>query len=223
MKKKSPRRIARPRVRLPRSIGNAAADAQRRLRGALGTLEQQTAGPTPAREAFPRAVVRAQRRLQAARQKAQAAAKEVENEAYDALSVVVRTLKIPMADAGALLGYPYISLELLEDGRWTADIPAMPGLVIHADTREGAVAEIEAQALRAIADKVEVGQLEPGALVPFERGLRQRIDRENQASRDADARDLASGRKTAEELRQQNGFLRGVRVRIDYTRTKNPR
>jgi predicted RNase H-like HicB family nuclease len=148
----------------------------------------------------------------------------VDNAAYEALSVVVKTLKIPMRDAAALLGYAYILLELLDDGRWTAEIPALPGLVIYARTREEALAKVETQALRAIADEIERGEMKaPGALLAFERGLFKRIEREKQASRDADARDLASGRKTAEQLRQENSLFHGVRVRIDYTKVKHPR
>lgn len=211
--------------RVPGIHRKAAVEAQRRMRAALATtLARPTAGPTRDAEALPRAVVRAQRRLEAARQKAIAAAEKVESEAYDALSVVVRTLKIPMADAGALLGYPYISVELLDDGRWTADIPALPGLVVHAKTRDEALAKIEAQALRAVADEVESGQQEaPGVLRDFERRLRERIDREKQASRDADARDRASGRKTAQDLCRENGLFHGGRYRIDYTKSRNPR
>ncbi len=210
--------------RTPKSEGGGAADARRRLRGALAAVTQRAAGSTRSEQALPRAVVRAQRRLAAAREKANAAAGDVENTAYEALGVVVKTLKIPMRDAAALLGYAYIQLELLEDGRWTAEIPALPGMVIDAPTREEALAKMEAQALRAVADEIERGRLKaPGALSPFERGLFKRIEREKQASRDADARDLASGRKTAEQLRQENTLFHGARVWIDYTKVKDPR
>lgn len=210
--------------RTPKSEGGAAADARRRLRGALATGTRPAAGSMPAKKALPRVVVRAQRRLEDAREKAKAAARDVEHAAYEGLSVVVKALKIPMHDAAALLGYAYVLLELLDDGRWKAEIPALPEVVIHAKTREEALANVEAQALRAVADEIERAELAPpGVLFPFERGLFRRIEHEKQASRDADARDLASGRKTAEQLQQENAIFHGVRVRVDHKKVKHPR
>jgi predicted RNase H-like HicB family nuclease len=181
-----------------------------------------TRGPE---QEIPLVVVRAQRRLEVARQKAAAATEDVERKAHDALSVFVKKLRISMRDAGALLGYPFIEIELLDDGRWMGEIPALPGVVIYAKTREEALAKIEAQALRFVADEVERGDLPaPGALFPFERGLRKRVDREKQASREADARDLASGRKSPEQLHRENTLFRGVRGwTIDWSKVKNPR
>lgn len=49
------------------------------------------------------------------------------------------------------------------------------------------------------------------------------LEREKQASRDADARDLASGRKSVDQLRRENEFFYGARIWIDYANCKNPR
>jgi hypothetical protein len=49
------------------------------------------------------------------------------------------------------------------------------------------------------------------------------VEREKQASRDADARDLASGRRSAEQLRRDNELFHGAKVRVDYRRCRDPR
>jgi predicted RNase H-like HicB family nuclease len=217
------RKVAR-RASKASSRSDAGADARRRLRAALATLGRRKGGRSAREQAIPLVVVRAQRRLDVAREKANAAAKDVEDKAYDALSVLVKKLRISMRDAGAFLGYPFIEIELLEGGRWMGEIPALPDVVIYAKTREQALAKIEAQALRFIADEIERGDLAPpGALFPFERGLFKRIEREKQASRDADARDLATGRKTPEQLHKENALFHGARVTIDYSKVKHPR
>lgn len=204
--------------------GADAADARRRLREALGALPRPPSGSGGPEQAIPVVVLRAQRRLEVAREKARAAAKDAEDRAYDALAVFVKKLRISMREAGVLLGYPFIEVELKDDGRWVAEIPALPGVVVYAKTREEAIANVEAAGLRAVADEIQRGDLPPpGSLFPFERGLFKRIEREKQASRDADARDLASGRKTPEQLRQENEVFSGLRVWIDYKNVKDPR
>lgn len=42
-----------------------------------------------------------------------------------------------------------------EDGRWIADIPASPGVMVYGRTRKQALAAVEALALRVIADRLE--------------------------------------------------------------------
>jgi hypothetical protein len=49
------------------------------------------------------------------------------------------------------------------------------------------------------------------------------LEREKQASRDADARDLASGRKSVEQLRAENELFYGARVWIDFRSCKDPK
>jgi len=42
-----------------------------------------------------------------------------------------------------------------DDGRWIADIPALPGVTVYGWTRKQALASAEALALRVIADRLE--------------------------------------------------------------------
>jgi hypothetical protein len=53
-----------------------------------------------------------------------------------------------------------------------------------------------------------------------ESSLMQEVDREKQESRDADARALASGRKSGQELNRNNGIFRGFRFRVDLKSAK---
>ena len=48
-----------------------------------------------------------------------------------------------------------------DDGRWLADIPALPGVTAYGRTRKQAVASAEALALRVIADRLEYGEAMP--------------------------------------------------------------
>jgi hypothetical protein len=50
--------------------------------------------------------------------------------------------------------------------------------------------------------------------------LMREIDREKQASRDADERDLASGRKSREQLARENSLFHGRRWRVDFKSAK---
>jgi predicted RNase H-like HicB family nuclease len=54
-----------------------------------------------------------------------------------------------------------------EDGRWIGEIAALPGVLAYADTREQAIANVEALALRVIADRLEHGELPPTTSVSF--------------------------------------------------------
>jgi len=49
-----------------------------------------------------------------------------------------------------------------DDGRWIADIPALPGVTVYGRTRKRALACAEALALRVIADRPEHGEAVPG-------------------------------------------------------------
>jgi len=51
-----------------------------------------------------------------------------------------------------------------EDGRWIADIPALPGVTVYGRTRKQALASAEALALRVIADRLEHGEAVPGGI-----------------------------------------------------------
>lgn len=45
-----------------------------------------------------------------------------------------------------------IEFEQEEDGRWIAEIPDLPGVMVYGSTREEAQSKVEALALRVIAD-----------------------------------------------------------------------
>jgi predicted RNase H-like HicB family nuclease len=51
-----------------------------------------------------------------------------------------------------------------EDGRWWADIESMPGVMAYGETREAALAAVQALALRFAADCIDHGEQVP---VPF--------------------------------------------------------
>ena len=48
------------------------------------------------------------------------------------------------------------------DGRWLADIAALPGVTAYGRTRKQATAAVQALALRLIADRLEHGEAVPG-------------------------------------------------------------
>lgn len=45
-----------------------------------------------------------------------------------------------------------------EDGRWIAEIASLPGAMAYGDSKESALAAVEAIALRALAEKLESGR-----------------------------------------------------------------
>jgi predicted RNase H-like HicB family nuclease len=59
-----------------------------------------------------------------------------------------------------------LKLELYreEDGRWLADIPALPGVTAYGRTKKGAMAAAQALALRLLADRLEHGEAVPGEM-----------------------------------------------------------
>ena len=48
-----------------------------------------------------------------------------------------------------------VEIEREEDGRWIAEIPALPGVMAYGKTQAEAVASVQALALRVVADRVE--------------------------------------------------------------------
>jgi predicted RNase H-like HicB family nuclease len=54
-----------------------------------------------------------------------------------------------------------IEIEQEEDGRWIAEAPDFPGVLANEQTREEAVARVEALALRVLADRLEQGEPVP--------------------------------------------------------------
>ena len=54
-----------------------------------------------------------------------------------------------------------IEIDREDDGRWIADIPELPGVMVYGQSREEAIAKAEALALRVIADRLEHGDAVP--------------------------------------------------------------
>lgn len=47
------------------------------------------------------------------------------------------------------------------DGRWIAEIPDLPGVMVYGTSRDEALARVKALALRVIADRLEHGEALP--------------------------------------------------------------
>jgi predicted RNase H-like HicB family nuclease len=54
-----------------------------------------------------------------------------------------------------------IEIEREDDGRFVAEIPALPGVMAYGATREEAVARVAALASRTLADRLEHGEPAP--------------------------------------------------------------
>ena len=54
-----------------------------------------------------------------------------------------------------------IELEQEEDGRWIAEVPELPGVMVYGKTSEEALARAQALALRVVADRLENGESDP--------------------------------------------------------------
>ncbi len=50
------------------------------------------------------------------------------------------------------------------DGRWIAEIPELPGVIVYGQTREDALAKAKALALHVLADQIEHGESDAAAL-----------------------------------------------------------
>ena len=57
-----------------------------------------------------------------------------------------------------------IELEREDDGRWLAEVPTLAGVMCYGETRDDAVARVQALALRVIADRLEHGETGPTLL-----------------------------------------------------------
>jgi predicted RNase H-like HicB family nuclease len=51
-----------------------------------------------------------------------------------------------------------IEFDRENDGRWVAEIAALPGVLAYGDTRDEARGKVEALALRTLADRIEHGE-----------------------------------------------------------------
>jgi predicted RNase H-like HicB family nuclease len=54
-----------------------------------------------------------------------------------------------------------VEVEREEDGRWVAEVPALPGALSYGISKAEAVAKVEALVLRVLADKIEHGEDAP--------------------------------------------------------------
>ena len=61
-----------------------------------------------------------------------------------------------------------VELEQESDGRWIAEVVALPGVLAYGDTREKALAKAEVLALRVLADRLENGEAIPALSDLFE-------------------------------------------------------
>ena len=57
-----------------------------------------------------------------------------------------------------------IESEREDDGRWIAEVPALPGVLSYGDNETAARARVQALALRVIADRLENGEALPDDL-----------------------------------------------------------
>ena len=60
-----------------------------------------------------------------------------------------------------------IEIEQETDGRWLAEVPALPGVMAYGDTPEEARAHVEALALRVLAEMIEQGEPRPVEAEPL--------------------------------------------------------
>jgi predicted RNase H-like HicB family nuclease len=51
-----------------------------------------------------------------------------------------------------------IEMEREDDGRWIAEVPELPGVMVYGETREEVIKRVEALALRVIADRLDHGE-----------------------------------------------------------------
>ncbi|MEM9156768.1 MAG: type II toxin-antitoxin system HicB family antitoxin [Cyanobacteria bacterium P01_F01_bin.33] len=54
-----------------------------------------------------------------------------------------------------------IEIEQEEDGRWLADIPELPGVMLYGQTPDDARTKVQALALRVLAERIESGETPP--------------------------------------------------------------
>lgn len=57
-----------------------------------------------------------------------------------------------------------LEFEREDDGRWIAEIPALPGVLVYGATKDEAQKKAETLALRVIADRIEHGEDMPRPL-----------------------------------------------------------
>jgi predicted RNase H-like HicB family nuclease len=51
-----------------------------------------------------------------------------------------------------------IEIEREDDGRWIAEVPDLPGVMVYGESREEAISKVKALALRVLADRLDNGE-----------------------------------------------------------------
>lgn len=57
-----------------------------------------------------------------------------------------------------------IEIERETDGSWLAEVPDLPGVMTYGQTRDEAIARVQALALRVLAERLEHGETAPALL-----------------------------------------------------------
>jgi len=57
-----------------------------------------------------------------------------------------------------------IEIDREEDGRWIAEVPDLSGVMAYGETRDEAIARVQALALRVLAERLEHGEAAPDLL-----------------------------------------------------------
>ena len=60
-----------------------------------------------------------------------------------------------------------VEVEQETDGRWIAEVPALPGVMTYGKTRDEAVTKAQALALRVLAERLEHGESIPQVAAVF--------------------------------------------------------
>jgi predicted RNase H-like HicB family nuclease len=60
-----------------------------------------------------------------------------------------------------------VEVEREEDGRWIAEVPALPGVLAYGPSREQAISRAEALAFRVLAERLENGEPIPQIPILF--------------------------------------------------------
>lgn len=54
-----------------------------------------------------------------------------------------------------------VILDREDDGRWLAEIPELPGVLVYGQTEDDAITKVKALCLRILADRLEHGEVVP--------------------------------------------------------------
>ncbi len=76
---------------------------------------------------------------------------------------------MPMPPAGDEMKTNKLNIEVEreDDGRWLAEVPALPGTMVYGKNRQEAISRVQALALRVLADRLEHGEENPKFTKPF--------------------------------------------------------